>query len=317
MNIIVRKMFVGAAIAASAFLFKPTESIAQSPTSIPSPTPNLAAEKRERMNQINTTSRRFEVSRGTSLYGFTRRGSVYYYDTIRNFYRKPTRDEAEILETDPEDLTRYASFLKTGKSGIVKLFQDTGCSDYSIIVDASEECLRFSMPGAGASFSFRTGNYRIWRLSDLTYFGEEFQSLGVLLHGIIVNIGDVPIENVTLKTEGLSFLVSFQPADEFHKAKQIDQDFVKGVEADGFHYARSAVLEENRTFVMRSIAYRGTVFRVFQGITYNELDFDTRKDIFVAFRIVRRDGESVTIVWKELARKDSPKIKIPPKSDDN
>ena len=66
---------------------------------------------------------------------------------------------------------------------------------------------------------------------------------------------------------------------------------------------------------MRSIAYKGSYYRAIDGFLYDELDFDKRKDVTVAFRIIRRDEESVTIIWKQLAEKDSPKVKRKDKED--
>ena len=66
---------------------------------------------------------------------------------------------------------------------------------------------------------------------------------------------------------------------------------------------------------MRSIAYRGNYYRAIDGFLYDELDFDKRKDVTVAFRIIRRDEESVTIIWKQLVEKDSPKVKRNNKED--
>ena len=47
------------------------------------------------------------------------------------------------------------------------------------------------------------------------------------------------------------------------------------------------------------------------GFVYDELDFDERRDLTVAFRIVRRDAESVTILWKIISNQKSPAIKKP------
>jgi hypothetical protein len=48
----------------------------------------------------------------------------------------------------------------------------------------------------------------------------------------------------------------------------------------------------------------------FNGVSYNLLDGDKRVDVTLAFRVIRigEDG-SVTILWKELQRKEAPKLK--------
>lgn len=224
-------------------------------------------------------------------------------------YRKATREELKTISPSPQLFQKYSQFLKQRNTGLTRLAADAGCAENPKIVVATPECLRYTMPGAGYSYSFRVDNYRIPRLSDIIYTDNSFQSAGVLLHGLFVNIGNVPIEKVNLKTKGLNFLVDFQPESDYQKAKQISEKTVKGIEKDGFLYRRGLYVQEDTTFVLRSIAYDGKYFRAINGITYNEFDFDRRRDIIIAFRIVekRADG-SVTILWKELSDKRSPKV---------
>lgn len=67
----------------------------------------------------------------------------------------------------------------------------------------------------------------------------------------------------------------------------------------------------DRTYALRAVAYRGKVIRSMAGIRYNELEYDRRRDVIVAFRVVDMDSEGVTIVWRKLADIESPKIKMP------
>lgn len=230
--------------------------------------------------------------------------------SVQPLYRKPTREELQTIAPSSGLLQKFNEFLRADNTGLFKLLVDIGCADNTNIVVAKEKCLKFSMPGAGNSYSFRTNNYRIRHLADLTFSGKNFYVSGVLMHGIMVNIGDVPLESVTLQTSGLKFINEFQPTDDFEKAKLLDRQFVNGVTKDGFFYSRGLASVENTTYILRSIAYDGKIMRSVRGIPYNELDFDKRKDVTVAFRIVSLDADgSLTILWKELSRKDAPKFK--------
>lgn len=286
---------------------------AQNPAPRPTATPSPDQEVRDVIIQREAANRRFEAMRHGSSYRNNWRNTGIYIETIEDNYRKPTREEAKLLHPKYEDSNKYANFLKMGNTGLTTLIDDYGCSDNFVVVVASEECLKYTMPGGGASFSFRIDNYRIWRLADLTYSGGKFHSLGVFSQGMIVDLGDIPLEKVSIETAGMGFLSSFRPVTEFDDAKKLDLMFVEGFDSGGFFYSRSVNAVENRTFGIRSIAYRGTVKRSYHGITYDELDFDKRKDIIVVFRIVRIEAGSVTILWKELDRKDAPKIKTPVK----
>jgi hypothetical protein len=51
--------------------------------------------------------------------------------------------------------------------------------------------------------------------------------------------------------------------------------------------------------------------RSIDGITYNELDYDKRRDVIVAFRVVDRDGTgNLTLLWKKLRDTGSPTLRI-------
>lgn len=230
--------------------------------------------------------------------------------SVQPIYRKATREELNTIAPSAGLLKQFGAFLKQERTGMFKLVVDSGCAGNLAVVSAKEKCLKFTMPGAGNSYSFRINNYRVRHLADLTFSANSFHVTGVLTHGILVNLGDVPLERVTLQTTGVKFLADFEPAVDFENAQAIDRQLVAGIKKDGFLYCRGLFAAENATYVLRSIAYNGKVMRSIRGIAYNELDFDNRKDITIAFRVVRSDFDgSLTILWKELSKKDSPKIK--------
>lgn len=237
--------------------------------------------------------------------------SQIYQSKIRPLYRKPNAEELKLLEPDAQDLQTYSKFLSHKNAGLTKLIVDKGCDKGSDVVVSTSHCLKYAMPGAGAAFSFRAGNYQNKNLADLNFTGELFETPGVLKHGILVNIGDIPLEKINLDTKELGALVEFVPTDNFKKAAAFSAMLEKGIDGGNMLYKNDASVRENTTYALRSIAYRGDVKQSVEGIVYNELDFDERGDILVVFRIVRLvPGESVTILWKELSKKKSPKIEI-------
>jgi hypothetical protein len=290
------------------FLLGSAAAFAQVTTASPQAPPAQVIERPSRTSQIR------DMQTPTVNPAFTPDGlalrMTILQSSVQPLYRKPTREELQMIAPNSGLLQKFDEFLRGDNTGLFKLLVDVGCAGNPNIVVAKEKCLKFTMPGAGNSYSFRTNNYRIRHLADLTFSGKNFYVSGVLMHGIMVNIGDVPLENVTLQTDGLKFLNEFQPTDDFEKAKVLDQQFVNGVTKDGFFYSRTLASLENTTYILRSIAYDGRIMRTVRGIPYNELDFDKRKDITVAFRVVSLDGDgSLTILWKELSRKDAPKFK--------
>ena len=247
--------------------------------------------------------------RGDNRSGNNSSGNIFL-NSIQPLYRKPSKKELELLAPDQSDQNKYADFLKQSKTGITKLIASVDCPTNTAVVSATPECLIYSMPGSGASYSFRTDSYRINRLADLTISNETFLATGTLINGLMVSLGDVAIEQVSLTTKGVEFLNEFEPPTDYAKAAETAQLLQDGIEKNGFTYKNVLSVEENTTYVLRSIAYRGNAPRTVQGVTYDEFDYDKREDIFVAFRVIREDNDgNITIVWKELKNQKSPKLK--------
>jgi hypothetical protein len=241
---------------------------------------------------------------------------------VAPIYRKPTSKELAVVGPSTTVLQKYSAFLSQPNTGVFKLLPDAGCASNERVISAKEDCIKYSMPGAANSFSFRTESYRIRHLADLTLDGGDLRIPGIFMHAMMTNIGDVPIEDISLASPGLQGLTSFVPSTKAEDVVEIDAQYSKGVENSGFLYLKQTAAEINSTYAFRVVAYRGKVVRSANGVPYNELDFDKRKDVIVTFRVVQKGEEdgSVTIVWKQLAEAEAPKIKFPkakPESDDS
>jgi len=235
---------------------------------------------------------------------------MIFRENVEPLYRKLTDEERKMMLPNAEDIKKFDEFLEQSETGLVKLVPDLGCADNTKIVVATEECLKYKMPGAGSSYSFRTESYRIRRLADLTFTDGKFHSSGALVHGILVNLGDVPLETVSAATKGVKFLNDFVPVGDREEGAKTDKVLLAGVTQDGFIYRKFAKAEENSTYVLRSVAYRGAFYRSVMGVTYNEFDYDKRQDVLIAFRVVRKDADgSVTILWKAIWERSAPKLR--------
>ena len=240
-----------------------------------------------------------------------RAGNHPLLDPKKGIYRRPSKEETEALAVAGPLLERYAAFLKGPDTGIVKLSADSSCVSDTDTVAASEKCLPFRMPGAGIAYSFRTESYRLPRLADLILHEGIFKTGGAFQQVVMAEIGDLAIEEVTLDTRGMKYLVDFETASDTDRFTLTENEIVKGIEADGFLYRKGHSVKENSTYALRSIAYRGKYIRSIDGIPYDEMDFDKRRDVIVAFRVVDRDSAgNVTIVWKRLKDVESPKLKV-------
>ncbi|MEZ5429221.1 MAG: hypothetical protein R2747_23440 [Pyrinomonadaceae bacterium] len=230
---------------------------------------------------------------------------------VKELYRQPNEEEMKLLAPRQEDLDRSSKFLSVNKNGLIKLLPDRGCATNPQLVVTSDECLKYSMPGAGSSYSFRKETHRIQTIADLTLKGDFFLTTGALIQGILVNIGDVPLEEVGGQTEGFAYLADFEPETDPFKAREISVKLADGVKVGDLIYQSSLPVKENSTYLLRSIAYRGFIQRSYLTLIYDESRWDKRKDVLVAFRVMRRETDgSTTILWKLLRTKNAPKMKM-------
>lgn len=237
---------------------------------------------------------------------------TYLQRFVTPIYRKPSARELEAVAPSPQIRAKYNEFLRLPATGIFRLLPDAGCAPNEKVISARDDCLKYSMPGAGNSYSFRIENYRIKHLADVTYENGELLVTGIFMHGILAKLGDVPIESVGLESAGMKFVTEFKPSTNFADVELFDATFRKGIDVRGYRYGMAAPAEAEMTYAYRGVAYRGKVVRSSHGIRYNELDFDEREDVIVAFRVVERaDDDSITIVWRRLSESESPKLKIP------
>ncbi len=228
-----------------------------------------------------------------------------------NIYRKPSKDEVAALAVSEQLSAKYAEFLRMNDAGLVKLSSDFSCVGTSDVVVASDQCLPLRMPGAGTAFSFRTESYRLPRLADVILLDGKIMTGGLFQQVIITNIGDTAIENITLESSGLKYLISVKPAVDSNEFMQFDSKLLDGIEANGVLYRKNEMAALNTAYALRSIAYRGKSLRTLDGYLYNELEFDKRRDIIVVFRIVEMEPNgNVTILWKKLKDVEAPVLKV-------
>lgn len=229
---------------------------------------------------------------------------------IQPLYRKPSKKELKNLLPSEPILTQYDTFLKQSETGIFKLSADSNCAVNPQVIVATEKCLSNDIPGAGTAFSFRVNSHRMLHLSDLVLEKNVIRTGSLMQQGVLVNLGDIDLDKVTTQTPGLKYLLEFKAVTTNEELASIEENLSKGVKSDGFIYSYGLYIKENTTFALRSIAYRGKFERAVSGVKYNEMDYDKRKDIIVVFRVVEKDANGdLTIIWKEVSEKESPKIK--------
>ncbi|NJM52897.1 MAG: hypothetical protein HC846_05585 [Blastocatellia bacterium] len=215
------------------------------------------------------------------------------------FKAKRTKDQDKKLRPSPEDLSKFADFLRKPRTGIFRLMNDVGCDSNVYVIHVDNNCQN-AIPGS-SFYSFREREYTSAYLSDIRFKDGLLITDGLLSQNILVRLGNVPLEDLSTASEGMKFLVDFVPEIVNTKATRQYIEIVKGIKADRYEYRKVIPATENMTYAMRIIAYRGSFYRSFRGWIFDLISGDDRFDLIVGFRVVRKDEDgSVTILWKEL-----------------
>ncbi len=215
-----------------------------------------------------------------------------------------TREQKLFLAPEVSVKDYYALLLKEKNTGIARLFPSGLCGDTSKIARADERC-RFMPPlqGGAAYYSFRHRSYQPTAWADVVYKdGKLITGFAPHTLGLIIDLGDKPIEQVSLALSELTQLQTFRPPTDLTYEAIRDKDTITPHITRLARTPNAQTLQPNRTYVVRSIAYRSNGF---------EDSWAKRGDSIIALRVVAVDkaNNSTTIIWRELARTRSPKLK--------
>jgi len=197
------------------------------------------------------------------------------------------RAELEVLETrylspSEEDKARYADFLRQPNTGLIRLLPREK-------FDSTSDRKGFTLRGGGAYYSFT-------RLTHEYGYGSDIElSQGLLStgfagynYGIFINLGDIPLENVSSETGAAEVIAAHVPPTEEPKIRIEQRKWYNGETVDGTSYRSRAPVMINSTYLLRAI------------------DYD-RSDVLVAFRVVRVDSDdSAIILWKLVKKFPTP-----------
>ena len=137
----------------------------------------------------------------------------------------------------------------------------------------------------GSVYSFSEGTHVQSDRSELGLEDGQLRSgfAGTVL-GLLVNLGDEPIDSVNLDSPGVNYLAKFQaPRRRTDAAAQYKRNAV-GFTFDNYFYRTILPATPGTTYALRSVA-------------------DRRADILVLFRVVRQDQDgSIVLAWKRLQK---------------
>lgn len=213
---------------------------------------------------------------------------------------EPNSNERGLLSVDLADEARFAEVLAQPKTGMVRLLP---LSSQGRVVSVSQpEAYRrpgFTYFAATYSFSKRKhGNcLNGWHGNPGMGWAELRLKEGILgtaimedSVGLMVRLGDVPIDSVTVQTAGVADLDLLKPPTDSVRAKNMSENSLRGVRVGEFIYSSRIPANLNTTYVLRSTMRK-------------------RADVLVAFRIVQSDSDGITLLWKKLKEYPKPSWK--------
>jgi hypothetical protein len=297
-------LFLAATAAASASAQNPPDISGAPPVTDNNQTPASTSAKPEQQKQ------QADYGRKSGNVGAGNRGIIFARRQSFPFKMPISKEQRRQLAPDAHLNSKYSDFLRQPRTGLIKLFPDAGCEENARVLRVDSDCLNW-VPNS-AFYSFREREHTTGFLSDIRLKNNVFVSNSFLSQGILAALGDIPLESISLASDGMKFLVDYQPAIHSREALKQFEEITKGVKAGKYEYRNVLMATENMTYAIRTIAYRAQVYQFFQGRPFNILEGDKRVDLILAFRIVRKDKNGAAhILWKELDRKDSPRIIFP------
>ena len=193
-----------------------------------------------------------------------------------------------LLAPSLGDRIALEAFLRTRNTGLIRLLPRE-------VYDSAtyRTSTKLNIRGGGAYYSFAHLTHAYGYGSDIELDHNKL-SVGFAGadYGMLTNIGDVLLDQITLNDRWTQSIAAYRPPHSEPKARAEYQKLNSGagMTFDGLHYQKRVPVQENSTYLLRSIDY-GT------------------SDVLVAFRLVRQETDgSVIIAWKLLKRYSTPEL---------
>lgn len=192
-----------------------------------------------------------------------------------------------LLAPTANDWLNSAAFLRTADTGLIVLLPER-TRDPKFL--ESHKDLR--VMGGGSFYSFAQHTHGLGYASDIKLEnGNLIAGVGPFSFGVFRDLGDLPLENLTLDDPRTEFLSAYQAPRTPEKAQADAARMREQAQVDGTVYRREVPTRINSTYLLRSITYR----------------FLHGSDVLVALRVLREDADGgIVIGWKRLKKYREP-----------
>lgn len=212
---------------------------------------------------------------------------------------EPNSAEKLLLAPSPELQEQFAEFLELPNTGLIRMYPPGRKRVISVPDLATGRRPGFGRYASLYSFTkAKHGNSlngyvdpRLGWAELLLINGRFITGFNGEALGVLVALGDVPLETVTPETDGVTGLTNITPPADYFEAVSLSRRNRAGFALDKFRYGSSLPVAENTTYVLRSTSNK-------------------RADILVGFRVVRlEENGSLTLLWRKLKVYPKPKWK--------
>lgn len=195
--------------------------------------------------------------------------------------------EDQLLAPSEEDRAAYVEFLSQADTGLIRLLpRDVYDSE---VYKKNNKTL--TMRGAGAYYSFARLTHEYGYGSDLELQAGHFLvGFAGADYGMLVNVGDLPLEQIVLDHPRVRFLAEYTPPAKEPDARKEARQSGQGFTVDEVRYQSRLPVEVKSTYILRSIGY-------------------STSDVLVVFKVIRKDTDgSVIILWNLLKKYPVPQL---------
>lgn len=209
--------------------------------------------------------------------------------------RSSIKREPRVLTKGPlapsaEDRANHTSFLSRSNTGLIRLFSrrfaanTRGDGAYYSFFHRSHKYDYGSDLGLDNTFESMYTKVPSYHELSVGFAGANFGMLG--------NLGETPLEALTIDDPRTEFMRGYQPPRRESEARSENKRFRQGVTLSDQTYKSRLPVQVGATYLLRSIDYN-------------------RSDVLVAFRVVRQDTDgSLIIAWKMLKKYPTPKLAL-------
>jgi len=238
-------------------------------------------QQRDRQREERESERRATALRqlGDMSRTSTPRAAPHYPDVNPT---KLTDEQKAILAPSAEDEAAFPNFVGQPNRGLVRLLPR----------EKYDQTIQMPLKGGGAFYSFAKLSHEAGPWSDIKLQdGKMYAGVNDLTLGLMTELHDVSLENVSLENPTVKFIMLLPLAAKYPEYKDQVVKYRSGFEADGKIYQSALPALLDHTYLLRSTIY-------------------DRADSVIALRVIRIDSDgSVTLLWKLLNRVKVKKLK--------